>query len=30
MARLKAAVEIFAEVGDPGELRPEIWKLTRW
>lgn len=31
MARLKHAVEIFAEVGGlPGELEPEIWKLVEW
>ena len=30
MARLKTAVEIFAEVGATDEPRPEIWKLVRW
>ena len=30
MAHLKRAVEIFAEVGEEGELQPEIWKLVEW
>ncbi len=32
MARLKAAVGIFAEVGaqEQDPLRPEVWKLSRW
>ncbi len=30
MVHLKAAVEIFAEVGAEEEPRPEIWKLVRW
>ena len=32
MAELKAAVAIFAEIGDSeGEdLRPEVWKLVSW
>ncbi len=30
MDHLKRAVEIFAEVGEGGELQPEIWKLVRW
>lgn len=30
MAHLKAAVEIFADIGAEGEPRPEIWKLVRW
>ena len=30
MAHLKQAVSIFAEVGDPGEMEPEIWKLVEW
>ena len=30
MAHLKAAVEIFAEVGSEEAPRPEIWKLVRW
>ena len=30
MRHLKRAVEIFAEVGESGELQPEIWKLVRW
>ena len=30
MAHLKRAVEIFAEVGERGELQPEIWKLVEW
>ncbi|MFN2490915.1 MAG: tetratricopeptide repeat protein [Actinomycetota bacterium] len=30
MAHLKAAVAIFAEVGEPDALEPEIWKLAEW
>jgi DNA-binding SARP family transcriptional activator/tetratricopeptide (TPR) repeat protein len=30
MRHLKRAVEIFADVGEGGELQPEIWKLVRW
>jgi tetratricopeptide (TPR) repeat protein len=30
MVHLKAAVEIFAEIGAEEEPRPEIWKLVRW
>jgi len=30
MAHLKQAVEIFAEIGEEGELQPEIWKLAEW
>lgn len=30
MVHLKAAVEIFADVGASDQLRPEIWKLVRW
>jgi hypothetical protein len=30
MAELKAAVTIFAEVGEEGKLEPEIWKLSEW
>ena len=30
MAHLKRAVEIFAEVGEEGELQPGIWKLVEW
>jgi predicted RNase H-like HicB family nuclease len=28
MAELKKAVALFAEVGEDGELEPEIWKLS--
>lgn len=27
---LKRGVEIFAETGEKGEPRPEIWKLVEW
>ncbi len=27
---LKRAVAIFAEIGEPGKLEPEIWKLSEW
>ena len=30
MEHLKRAVEIFAEIGEEGELQPEIWKLAEW
>ncbi len=30
MATLKDAVSIFAEIGDTGDLEPEIWKLREW
>ncbi|HEV8651852.1 MAG TPA: AAA family ATPase [Actinomycetes bacterium] len=30
MTHLKQAVAIFAEVGEPGRLQPEIWKLVEW
>ncbi len=30
MAHLKQAVALFAEVGEPGVLDPEIWKLVEW
>jgi hypothetical protein len=30
MAHLKEAVALFAEVGEPGVLDPEIWKLVEW
>lgn len=30
MAHLKKAVAIFAEVGEEGDMRPEIWKLVEW
>jgi tetratricopeptide (TPR) repeat protein len=30
MAELKQAVALFAEVGEPGKLEPEIWKLSEW
>ena len=30
MAHLKAAVEIFSEIGSEDEPQPEIWKLVRW
>jgi tetratricopeptide (TPR) repeat protein len=30
MAHLKQAVTIFTEVGAPGSLQPEIWKLVEW
>jgi hypothetical protein len=30
MFHLKQAVAIFAEVGEPDEMRPEIWKLAEW
>jgi DNA-binding SARP family transcriptional activator len=30
MFHLKRAVAIFAEVGEPGEMEPAIWKLVEW
>jgi DNA-binding SARP family transcriptional activator/tetratricopeptide (TPR) repeat protein len=30
MSHLKQAVAIFAEVGEPGRLQPEIWRLVDW
>jgi tetratricopeptide (TPR) repeat protein len=30
MQHLKAAVVIFMDVGDPGEMEPEKWKLVEW
>ena len=30
MRELKAAVTLFAEVGEQGKLEPEIWKLVEW
>ncbi len=30
LAELKQAVAIFAEVGRPGGMEPEIWKLVDW
>ncbi|HVM19535.1 MAG TPA: AAA family ATPase [Egibacteraceae bacterium] len=30
MEHLKQAVAIFAEVGEPGVLSPEVWKLVDW
>jgi tetratricopeptide (TPR) repeat protein len=30
MTHLKQAVAIFAEIGEPGTLEPEIWKLVAW
>lgn len=30
MTHLKQAVSIFAEVGEPGVLSPEVWKLVDW
>jgi DNA-binding SARP family transcriptional activator len=30
MEHLKAAVAIFAEVGDDGGMQPEVWKLVEW
>ncbi len=30
MERLKAAVAIFAEIGEQGVMEPEIWKLVEW
>jgi hypothetical protein len=30
MEELKRSVALFAEIGEPGELEPEIWKLSEW
>ena len=30
MTRLKAAVAIFADVGEVATREPEIWKLVEW
>jgi DNA-binding SARP family transcriptional activator len=30
MGHLRLSAAIFADVGEPDELRPEIWKLTEW
>ncbi len=30
MAQLTDAVRIFAEIGEPGSMQPEIWKLVEW
>jgi DNA-binding SARP family transcriptional activator/tetratricopeptide (TPR) repeat protein len=30
MDHLKRAVEIFAEIGERDELKPEVWKLVEW
>ena len=30
MAQLTDAVRIFAEIGEPGAMQPEIWKLVEW
>ncbi len=30
MSHLKQAVRIFAEVGEPDTMEPEIWKLVDW
>lgn len=30
MDHLKQAVTIFADVGEPDELHPEVWKLVEW
>ena len=30
MDHLKRAVALFAEIGEPGTLEPEIWKLVSW
>ena len=30
MVLLKEAVALFAEIGDEGEMEPEIWKLREW
>ena len=30
MRHLKRAVTLFAEIGAPQELEPEVWKLVEW
>lgn len=30
MRHLKRAVTLFAEIGAPGEMAPEVWKLVEW
>ena len=30
MEELKRAVALFAEIGEPGELQPAIWRLIDW
>jgi hypothetical protein len=30
MVHLRISAAIFAEVGEPDELQPEIWKLVEW
>ncbi len=30
MGHLRLSAAIFADVGEPNELHPEIWKLTEW
>ena len=30
MRHLKRAVAIFSEIGDPGGMEPEVWKLIQW
>jgi hypothetical protein len=30
MAELTQAVTIFAEIGEPGAMQPEVWKLVEW
>jgi predicted ATPase/DNA-binding SARP family transcriptional activator len=30
MAHFTRAVELFAEIGERGELQPEVWKLVEW
>ena len=30
MRHLKRAVALFAEIGEPGAMEPEVWKLVEW
>jgi DNA-binding SARP family transcriptional activator len=30
MRHLKRAVTLFAEIGEPGAMEPEVWKLVEW
>jgi hypothetical protein len=30
ISEVKIAAAMFAEVGAPGEMEPEIWKLVEW